>query len=98
MSFECESFDPEAVLKPLVKAISVEPLPFRFCRFLVSLIMSKKFSSSRNLVVFGSVLDHILVYSTVLIFMIGLSLFYQVLLMLLVDFWPKFTCTIETIG
>ena len=89
MSFECESFDPKAVLKHLVKAISVEPLPFRFCRFLVSLIMSKKFSSSRNLVVFGSVLNHVLVYSIVLIFMISLFSFYQVLIYVVSGFVAK---------
>jgi len=29
--------------------------------------------------------------------MIGLISFYQVIFMLCVDFWPKFTCTRETI-
>jgi len=29
--------------------------------------------------------------------MIGLISFYQVLFMLWVDLWPKFTCTLETI-
>jgi len=29
--------------------------------------------------------------------MIGLILFYQVIIMLWVDFWPKFACTPETI-
>jgi len=29
--------------------------------------------------------------------MIGLILFYQVFDMFRVDFWPKFTCTLETI-
>jgi len=42
-------------------------------------------------------LDHVLVYSTVLIFMIRLILFYQVFDMSWVAFWPKFTCTLETI-
>jgi len=32
-----------------------------------------------------------------LIFMIGLISFYQVFDMLWVDFWPKFSCTLETI-
>jgi len=29
--------------------------------------------------------------------MIGLISFYQVIMMLSVDFWPKFACTFETI-
>jgi len=42
-------------------------------------------------------LDHVLVYLIVLIFVIGLISFYKVFDMLWVDFWPKFTCTLETI-
>jgi len=41
-------------------------------------------------------LDHILIYTIVLIFMIGLISFYQVFGLLWVDFWSKFTCTLET--
>jgi len=39
VSFECESFDPEAVLMPLVKAVLVKPLPLKVRRFLVSLFI-----------------------------------------------------------
>jgi len=42
-------------------------------------------------------LDHVLIYTIVLIFMIGLTSFCQVLGLLWVDFWPKFACTLETI-
>jgi len=42
-------------------------------------------------------LDYVLIYRIVFIFVIGLISFYQVPLMLLVNFWPKFTCTLETI-
>jgi len=42
-------------------------------------------------------LDYILVYSTVLIFVIGFISLYQMLDMLWVDFSPKFTCALETI-
>jgi len=41
-------------------------------------------------------LDHVLIYTIVLIFMIGLISFYQVLFILWVDFWSNFTCTFET--
>jgi len=42
-------------------------------------------------------LDHVLIYSIVLIFTIGSISFYQVFDMLWVDFWPKLACTFETI-
>jgi len=42
-------------------------------------------------------LDDILIYRIVVIFMIGLISFYLVLFILLVDFWPKFACLLETI-
>jgi len=42
-------------------------------------------------------LDHILIYIVVLIFMIGVISFCQVLGLLLVEFWMKFACTHETI-
>jgi len=41
--------------------------------------------------------EDVLIYRIVLIFMIGLILFYQVIVTLCMDFWPKFTCTLETI-
>jgi len=43
-------------------------------------------------------LHNVLIWKIALIFVIQLILFYQVLFMLLVDFLPKFACTIETIG
>jgi len=42
-------------------------------------------------------LDHVLVYSIVLMFMIGLTSFDQMFDMLWVNFWPKFTYAFETI-
>jgi len=41
-------------------------------------------------------LDHVLIHTILLIFMISLISFYQVLFMSWVDFWPKFACVLKT--
>jgi len=42
-------------------------------------------------------LDHVLITTIVLIFMIGLISFYQVIVILWVDSWPKFACLLDSI-
>jgi len=42
-------------------------------------------------------LDHVLIFPVVLIFMISLTSFCQVFGLLWVNFWPKFTRNLETI-
>jgi len=51
---------------------------------------------SKGLVVYGSAVGSCFNIQNCAYFMIGLILFYQVIVMLRMDFWPKFACKLET--